>query len=148
MTIDAARQLADVKCAPTNLAATISRGSFRTDGIIIAPCSARMLAAIAGGVTDTLLSRAVDVVLKEGRKLVLVVHASPLNAIHLENMLKLARLGVAILPSVSAFYNHPATLDDMIKHVVALAFPGARRWDGRLRSLTPKPVEAAIEEEL
>jgi len=154
MTVEAVRRLADVTYVPTNLAATISSGSFRTDGMIIAPCSTKTLAAIAGGVTDTLLTRAADVVLKEGRKLLLVVRESPLNAIHLENMLKLARLGVAIIPPVPAFYNHPATLDDMINHIVArimdqfgLAFPGARRWDGRLRTLTPEPVEAAMKDE-
>jgi len=140
LTVDAVRQLADVTHTSTDLAATISSGSFLTDGMIIAPCSVKTLAAIATGYSETLISRAADVVLKESRKLVLVLRESPLNTIHLNNMLSLARLGVVIMPPVPAFYNHPATLDDMIDHVVArimghfdLDFPGAQRWDGRLR---------------
>src|SRR3990172_3048082 len=91
MTVDGVRKLAHFTYASNNLAATISSGSFQTDGMIIAPCSTKTLAAIATGFTDTLLSRAADVVLKEGRKLVLLARESPLNAVHLENMLKLAR---------------------------------------------------------
>jgi 4-hydroxy-3-polyprenylbenzoate decarboxylase len=142
MTVEAVRKLADFVHHPENLAAPISSGSFRTDGMVIAPCSTRTLASIATGVSDTLISRAADVVLKEARRLVLLVRETPLTAIHLENMLKLARLGVVMMPPVPAFYNYPATLDDMVDHVVArvmdhfgLDFPRARRWDGRLRSL-------------
>jgi len=145
-TVDAVRKLADVTHAPGDLAATISSGSFRTQGMVIAPCSTKTLAAIATGFTDTLIARAADVVLKEGRRLVLLVRESPLNAVHLENMMKLARLGVVIMPPVPAFYNHPATLDDIVNHVVArvldhfaLDNPSARRWDGQLRKLAAAP---------
>jgi len=154
LSVEAVRRLADAAYAPGNLAATISSGSFRTDGMVIAPCSTKTLAAIATGYTDTLVARAADVTLKERRPLVLVVRESPLNAVHLENMLRLARLGVVIMPPVPAFYNHPVTLDDMIDHVTArvmdhfgLDFPGARRWDGRLRTLTPVAAERGDEED-
>ncbi len=97
--------------------AAISSGSFLTLGMVVVPCSMRTLAAIANGMADNLIHRAADVILKERRKLVLVVRESPLHDIHLENMLKLSRMGVMILPPVPAFYNHPQNLDDMINHV-------------------------------
>src|ERR1051326_524876 len=100
--------------------AAISSGSFVTMGMVIAPCSMRTLAAIAHGLGDNLIHRAADVILKERRKLVLMVRESPFSEIHLENMLKLARMGVVILPPVPAFYNHPQNLDVM------------NRWDGVL----------------
>lgn len=100
------------------LGATIASGSFRTEGMAVVPCSMKTLASIATGVTDTLVARAADVTLKEGRKLVLAPRETPLNAIHLENMLKLARLGVAIMPPVPAFYGRPQSLDDIVDHFV------------------------------
>lgn len=119
--------------------AAISSGSFVTLGMVIAPCSMRTLAAIAHGLGDNLVHRAADVVLKERRKLVLVVRESPFNEIHLENMLKLARMGVVILPPVPAFYNHPQSLDDMINHVAMrvvdqfdIHLDVMNRWDGVL----------------
>lgn len=119
--------------------AAISSGSFVTLGMVIAPCSMRTLAAIAHGVGDNLVHRAADVVLKERRKLVLVVRESPFNEIHLENMLKLARMGVTILPPVPAFYNHPQSLDDMINHIAMrvvdqfdIHLDVMNRWDGVL----------------
>jgi 4-hydroxy-3-polyprenylbenzoate decarboxylase len=119
--------------------AAISSGSFVTLGMVIAPCSMRTLAAIAHGLGDNLIHRAADVILKERRKLVLVVRESPLNEIHLENMLKLARMGVVILPPVPAFYNHPQSLDDMINHVAMrvvdqfdIHLDVMNRWDGVL----------------
>src|ERR1044072_53900 len=119
--------------------AEISSGSFVTLGRAIAPCSMRTLAAIAHGLGDNLIHRAADVVLKEKRKLVLVVRESPYNEIHLENMLKLARMVVVILPPVPAFYNNPQNLDDMINHVTMrvidqfdIHLDVMTRWDGVL----------------
>lgn len=99
----------------------------------------RTLAAIAHGQGDNLIHRAADVVLKERRKLVLMVREAPVNDIHLENMLKLSRMGVVIIPPVPAFYNHPQTLDDMINHIVmrtldqfGVHIDAASRWDGMM----------------
>ncbi len=98
--------------------AAISSGSILTDGMIVAPCSMRTLGAIAHGQSEHLIHRAADVILKERRKLVLVVRETPLHEIHLENMLKLSRMGVVIFPPMPAFYNHPKSLDDMVDHIV------------------------------
>lgn len=117
--------------------AAISSGSFITLGMVVVPCSMRTLAAIAHGQGDNLIHRAADVILKERRKLVLVVRESPFNDIHLENMLKLSRMGVIILPPVPAFYNHPQNLDDMISHITMrildqfeIHLDVMNRWDG------------------
>jgi len=127
--------------------AAISSGSFITLGMVVIPCSMRSLAAIANGLADNLVHRAADVILKERRKLVLVVRESPLNDIHLENMLKLSRMGVVILPPVPAFYNHPQNLDDMINHVTMrildqfdIHLDVMNRWDGTMLTGT-KSVE-------
>ena len=139
------RDLADVYHGPGDMGAKVSSGSFVTDGMIVAPCSARSVAAIANGFGEHLVHRAADVILKERRKLVLMVRESPFNEIHLENMLKLARMGVCILPPVPAFYNHPETLDDVVGHFVARALDQigvpaefAKRWDGDMRNRNPK----------
>ena len=123
-----------------DMGASISSGSFLTDGMVIVPASVRTVAAIAHGVGDNLVHRAADVVLKERRKLVLVVRETPLSDIHLENMLKLSRMGVSIVPPMPAFYNHPQTLDDMVDHIVArildqFGVPSefAKRWTGEMR---------------
>ncbi len=125
--------------SPNDMGAAISSGSFRTDGMIVAPCSAKTLAAIAHGYGDNLLHRAADVVLKERRKLVLVVREAPLSDVHLENMLKLSRSGAVILPPVPAFYHRPATVDDIVDQTVArmldqfgLEVPGTPRWTGEM----------------
>lgn len=117
--LDEVKALATRVHRSNNQAAIISSGSFITDGMIVAPCSMKSLAAISHGYADNLLSRAADVVLKEQRKLVLIPRESPLSAIHLENMLKLSRLGVSIVPPMPAFYNHPQTIDDIVNHTIA-----------------------------
>src|SRR5437868_10491349 len=116
-TVEEVQGLATRDYPPGDQGAAISSGSFVTLGMVIVPCSMRTLAAIANGLADNLIHRAADVILKERRKLVLVVRESPLHEIHLENMLKLSRMGVVILPPVPAFYNHPQNLDDMINHI-------------------------------
>jgi len=108
--------LASVVHPLTDQGATISSGSFVTMGMVIAPCSVRTLAAIAHGLGDNLIHRAADVVLKERRKLVLAVREAPLSEIHLENMLKLSRMGVVISPPVPALYSRPASIDDMVNY--------------------------------
>ena len=98
--------------------AAISSGSFLTLGMAIVPCSMRTLAAIAHGLADNLVHRAADVVLKERRRLVLAEREAPLSEIHLENMLKLTRMGAIVSPIVPAFYDHPRTIDDLVNHTV------------------------------
>ena len=131
--------LATVAYAPGDMGASISSGSFRTDGMIIAPCSAKSLAGIAHGYGENLIHRAADVVLKEHRKLVLAVREAPLSTIHLENMLTLARMGAMLLPPLPAFYNHPRTIDDIVDYSVArmldqfgLEVSNAARWVGEM----------------
>jgi 4-hydroxy-3-polyprenylbenzoate decarboxylase len=131
--------LATVAYAPGDMGASISSGSFRTDGMIIAPCSAKSLAAIAHGFGENLIHRAADVVLKEHRKLVLAVREAPLSSIHLENMLALARMGALVMPPLPTFYNHPRTIDDIVDYTVArmldqfgLEVRGAERWVGEM----------------
>ncbi len=110
--------LASVRYDNRDLAAPISSGSFMTAGMVIAPCSMKTLASIAGGYSQNLLERAADVTIKEGRKLVLMPRETPLSPIHLENMLKLARIGVAIVPAIPAFYIRPQTVLELVDHQV------------------------------
>ncbi len=102
--------------SPSDIGATIASGSYLSDAMVILPCSMGSLAAIATGITRDLIHRAADVMLKENRLLVLVPRESPFNAIHLENMLKLARMGARIIPAMPSFYHHPKTIDDLIEH--------------------------------
>ena len=111
--------LATVAHPLTDQGASISSGSFVTMGMVIAPCSARTLAAIAHGLGDHLVHRAADVVLKERRKLVLAVREAPLHEIHLENMLKLSRMGVVIAPPVPAYYVRPRSIDELVNYTAA-----------------------------
>jgi len=117
-TVEEVQQMATCFYHSGDLGAAISSGSFLTRGMVVAPCSVRTLAAIAGGHGDNLIHRAADVILKERRKLVLAVREAPLSNIHLENMLKLSRMGVIVIPPVPAFYDHPQTIEDIVTHVV------------------------------
>ncbi|SDC40379.1 4-hydroxy-3-polyprenylbenzoate decarboxylase [Paenibacillus sp. UNCCL117] len=101
-----------------DIGAKTASGSFLTKGMVILPCSMGTLASLAGGASDNLLERTADVMLKEGRKLILVPRETPLHAIHLENMLKLARMGVRMIPAMPAFYQGPQTVDDMVDFIV------------------------------
>ena len=117
-------KVADVRALATrahpvrDIAASISSGSFRTMGMVVAPCSVRSMSEIASGVTSSLLSRAADVTLKERRRLVLLVRETPLHTGHLRTMLQLSEMGAVIAPPVPAFYARPASLDEMIDHTL------------------------------
>jgi 4-hydroxy-3-polyprenylbenzoate decarboxylase len=113
--------MADVVHAAKNVGATISSGSFHSMGMVIAPCSIRTLSEIACGVTSSLVSRAADVVLKERRKLVLLVRETPLHAGHIRSMAQVTEYGAIVMPPVPAFYAKPQTLDEMVNHTVGRA---------------------------
>jgi len=142
--------LASEVYAPNDMGAAISSGSFQADGMIVAPCSVKTLGAIAHGYGDSLVHRAADVTLKERRKLLLAVREAPLSEIHLENMLRLAKMGAVILPPMPAFYMHPQTLDEVIDHTVLgcsissvskcrAPRGGLARWASILRLLASGP---------
>jgi flavin prenyltransferase len=141
------QRLASVVHALTDQGASISSGSFVTMGMVIAPCSARTLAAIAHGLGDHLVHRAADVVLKERRKLVLAVREAPLHEIHLENMLKLSRMGVVIAPPVPAFYSNPSSIDEIVNYTAARLLDqfgihvDMARWPGLNPSTTPEGIK-------
>ncbi len=101
-----------------DIGASVASGSFRTEGMIIIPCSMGTLSAIAHGSSDNLLERTADVMLKEGRKLIMVPRETPLHAVHLENMLILARMGVKMIPAMPAFYQKPQSLDEVVEFLV------------------------------
>jgi flavin prenyltransferase len=120
-----------------DIGASIASGSFKTHGMVVAPCSMKTLAAVAGGFAQNLLLRAADVTLKERRKLVLMARESPLSSIHLRNMHTLSDCGAIILPPVLTFYNHPRSVEDLVRHVVGkvldlfdIEVAGFDRWDG------------------
>jgi len=136
-TVEQVAALAARTYTEDELGAPPASGSFRHRGMIIAPCSMKTLAGIASGYAANLIQRAADVTIKEQRRLVLLPRETPLSAIHLENMLKLARLGVVIMPPIPAFYLRPATLDEAVDQTVGrvldffdLAPPGLPRWGG------------------
>ena len=127
----------DVVHADRDIGASIASGSFRTDGMIVAPCSMRTLAAIATGVTDNLVTRAADVALKERRRLVLLARETPLGLVHLRNMVTVTEMGAVVFPPVPAFYARPEGLDAMVDQTVGrvldlfdLDSPLVRRWSG------------------
>lgn len=111
-------QLAYKHYKVTDIAAAISSGSYKTSGMIIAPCSMRTLAEIASGTSSNLLTRAADVVLKERRRLVLMVRETPLHLVHIKNMAQVTEMGAIVAPPVPAFYNNPQSIDDIINHSV------------------------------
>ena len=132
------KEWAEVSYAVTNQAAAISSGSFPVDAMVVVPCSMHSLASIRMGLSDNLLTRAADVTIKEGRKLILVPRESPLSAIHLENMLTLARLGVVMIPPMPGFYHQVDTVQDLVDHTVARILDHlgidhalSRRWPDR-----------------
>lgn len=118
LSVDAVRSLATAHYLNTDIGAAVSSGSFKTRGMIIVPCSIRTLSEIAYGTTDNLLSRAADVVLKERRRLVLVVRETPLHHGHLQAMLAATQNGAIVAPPVPAFYHRPATIDDIVNQTV------------------------------
>ena len=129
--------LASVVYDNKNLGSKTASGSFITDGMVILPCSMKTLSSIANGYDDNLISRTAGVMLKEGRKLILSPRETPLSSIHLENMLKLSRLGVRIVPPMPAFYNHPQSIEDVINHQVmkildqlGIDYDLGKRWQG------------------
>ncbi|WP_232696326.1 UbiX family flavin prenyltransferase [Brevibacillus daliensis] len=122
-----------------NFNCPMASGSYQSDGMIIVPCSMGTLSGIAHGASGNLMERCADVMIKEGRKLVLVPRETPLNALHLENMLKLSQLGVRILPAMPGFYQRPQTLEDVVNFVVGKALDSLqvpnqmfRRWGDHL----------------
>jgi 4-hydroxy-3-polyprenylbenzoate decarboxylase len=115
------KKLASFEYNENDMAASISSGSFKTNGMIIIPCSMKTLASIANGYDDNLISRAASVTIKESRKLVIVPRETPLSQIHLSNMLKLAKIGVTILPAMPGFYHRPKTVNDLVLHIVGKA---------------------------
>lgn len=129
------RSLATASYSPGDIAAPIASGSFRTLGMVIIPCSARTLAEVAAGSGPSLLARAADVVLKERRRLVMVVRETPLSLIHVRNMCTVTEAGGIIMPPVPAFYTLPASVEDLVNDTVArvldqfgIETPGMKRW--------------------
>ena len=141
-TLDKIKSLAKYHYNIGDIGANISSGSFKTDGMIIAPCSMKTLAAIAHGFEENLIIRAANVVLKERRKLVLMVRETPLHPGHLENMLKVSNYGGIIAPPVPAFYTKSETIDDLINHTISRVLDlfdidtkKVKRWNG-IKNLT------------
>ncbi|MFL0168460.1 UbiX family flavin prenyltransferase [Candidatus Clostridium helianthi] len=135
--MDYLRDLADFTYDSKDLGAKTSSGSFITNGMVILPCSMKTLSAIANGYDDNLISRTAGVMLKEGRKLILCPRETPLSTIHLENMLKLSRVGAKIVPPMPAFYNKPETIEDIVNHHVMkvldqfeIQYSKGKRWNG------------------
>jgi len=137
MEVEAFEALADVVHDSHDIGASIASGSFQSCGMVIAPCSMRTLAAVAHGLSDNLITRAADVIIKERRRLILLTREAPLNLAHLRNMISVTEMGGIIYPPAPAFYQRPQTLAEIINHTVSrivdlLEIPQsqAMRWDG------------------
>lgn len=136
------KALARFSWSVEDVSAPLASGSFGTDGMIIAPCSIHTMSSIACGITANLLTRAADVTLKERRRLILMVRETPLHLGHLKTMTALAEMGAIVAPPVPAFYNHPATIDDLVNSsvdrvldLIGLPDRSAQRWYGPARSI-------------
>jgi len=129
--------LAHVVHKNREIGATIASGSFQTDGMVIAPCSMKTLAAVAHGLADNLVARAADVVLKERRRLIMMVRETPLNLAHLRNMTAVTEMGGIVFPPLPSFYHRPASIEEMVDHtldrvldLLGIENPQAARWPG------------------
>ncbi|KAK7699804.1 phenylacrylic acid decarboxylase [Diaporthe eres] len=142
-TPSAIKALADHAYSPHDLAAPIASGSYRVDGMVVAPCSVKTLAAINAGICDDLVTRAADVCLKERKRLVLSVRETPFSEIHLRNMMEVTRAGAIVAPPVVAFYTKPSSIDDILDQMVGrlldlfdLDARNFERWDGMQKTTT------------
>jgi flavin prenyltransferase len=145
LTLDEVRSLATRSHAIEDVGASIASGTFKTEGMVVVPCSMKTLAGVAHGYSENLLLRAADVTLKERRKLVLVARETPLSQIHLRNMLTLASMGVVIMPPMLTAYNHPKTFADAERHIVGkvmaefgIEAQGFSRWEGAAEVLVDR----------
>lgn len=139
-TVNDLKPLADSYYPVEDIGCRLASGSYPTDAMVIAPCSIHTMSAIAGGISSNLMVRAADVMLKERRKLILMVRESPFHLGHLRNMTALAEMGAIIAPPIPGFYHNPATVMDLVDHSVervldllGLPDPQAKRWEGRTR---------------
>ena len=146
-------RLADVVHSARDIGATVASGSFATLGMVVAPCSMKTLASIAHGLSDNLVARAADVVLKERRRLVLLTRETPLNLAHLRNMVAVTEMGAIVCPPVPAFYNRPESIAELVDHTVARVLDlfdldhrvRVRRWPGLKGHASESPVDSATE---
>jgi 4-hydroxy-3-polyprenylbenzoate decarboxylase len=135
------KALADFSYPPEDIASRLASGSFQTDGMVVAPCSMHTMCAIARGISDNLITRTADVILKERRKLILMVRETPFHLGHLRAMVELTEMGAVIAPPIPGFYMNPQSIDDLVNHsiervldLLGLPEEGAQRWDGPARN--------------